>query len=1083
MLDDTQKYLKEILQKVQQGNVVLFLGAGTSHAVGGPTGKKLTEMIKERFPKIDQSLNNFIEVCQDVIDTPPYNRNELEEFIRSKLENLQPNDAYKTMTKFDWAAIFTTNFDDLVELAHRTAPQLQKTLHPIYSDQFQVNPADRSKVYLFKIMGSITATETETGYMVLSRADYNRALKRRSKYLELLTDFVKTGTMIFIGYSFGDRLILDIMDELIEIYGKERLPWSYALFEHLELDEKTNYMFSSRKIIAVKCDFESFFKYLDKNYRIQVKVSKHVQFKLKGHSLEISEGEARQLAEYFDILNEEKINHDPGNREDFFKGTDKSWGAFREGWDFKRDLYIFPGFTRTLGGKAVIGCLKDRVFEELKKHDVDDNKVILIKGMAGVGKTMLLRRLAYDVYASGEAPVILIRPDRITFDYKSLAGFIESLNHQLNHAVPTKGKHLLTLKSLIIIDDAASMIRHVNRIKDYLASRGRPALIVAAERTGEWDFQWETFRFRIPEENFYELDEKLSEREKSELVNHLYKLDYIRAQGTFWGDVIDRTFKRSFFATIYSLVHHSKKPLNEIIRDQYQNLSGVTQTAFRYICLFHQFDLPINLELLVKSLKCSYSDFYSEVLGKETAKVIFEELDEEGNLLYRTHHRIIAEKTVQFFFGDPEMQKAIFLEILKEGTLTSRKEREICEKLLVGYIGPGAKRQIFSYDQQRQIFRTICEKNPIRSLIHHWGILEVDDHNYAEAEQLLKRALELPREDIDSYRGESDQNILTSLGNLYSHWGLGFLREGEEAKAEENFKEAEDCFRNARHGEFPNAHAYHAHARMCYLIGYKARDDVEKMDHFTKALEILAIARDNLNEDELQPIYELDVQIWGLIGNETKVAQYLEILQDKFKTVRGYFLYAELLWRRAHKKEGDERRKLSQLALEKVEEGLMTFPYDEYCLRIKAKLLKELEPANLDKYYEALQQWNAASLMPNAWLLYELGRTAFLMGYYDISKEFFKDLETGVGVGHRLRTRSRNPISDEKGRKEQFEGRVVNTFSLYDGEIHCDTLRSLRYNIPFFPAACRFTPSRGNLVKFHIGFSYRGPMAVNVRKI
>jgi hypothetical protein len=121
--------------------------------------------------------------------------------------------------------------------------------------------------------------------------------------------------------------------------------------------------------------------------------------------------------------------------------------------------------------------------------------------------------------------------------------------------------------------------------------------------------------------------------------------------------------------------------------------------------------------------------------------------------------------------------------------------------------------------------------------------------------------------------------------------------------------------------------------------------------------------------------------------------------------------------------------------------------------------------------------------MPNAWLLYELGRSAFLKGYYDISKDLFKELDTGIGVSHRLRSRARFPVLDEDGKKMLFDGRVVNIFSLREGEIHCDTLRSLRYTIPFFPGACKFTPSRGDLVKFYIGFNYRGPMAVNVRKI
>ena len=135
-----------------------------------PTGKKLTEMIKENFPNVEQSLSNFIEVCQDVIDTPPYDRTQLEEFIRNKLESLQPTNAHRIMTKFDWTVIFTTNFDDLIEVAYRTTPEAVKRHRAIYTDSLQVTPGDRSKAYLFKMMGCIKAPVGESGQMVLSRA-------------------------------------------------------------------------------------------------------------------------------------------------------------------------------------------------------------------------------------------------------------------------------------------------------------------------------------------------------------------------------------------------------------------------------------------------------------------------------------------------------------------------------------------------------------------------------------------------------------------------------------------------------------------------------------------------------------------------------------------------------------------------------------------------------------------------------------------------------------------------------------------------------------------------------------------------
>ena len=85
----------------------------------------------------------------------------------------------------------------------------------------------------------------------------------------------------------------------------------------------------------------------------------------------------------------------------------------------------------------------------------------------------------------------------------------------------------------------------------------------------------------------------------------------------------------------------------------------------------------MNVELLVRSLGCSYDDFYAGVTGTDTSGVLFAEEDQMGNIMYRSHHRIIAQRTVEFFFGDPEQQKEVLLQILNNCRLMNRVERNL----------------------------------------------------------------------------------------------------------------------------------------------------------------------------------------------------------------------------------------------------------------------------------------------------------------------------------------------------------------------------------------------------------------------
>ena len=1065
---------------------MLFLGAGASLAAGGPSAGELADDLKARFSKADQTLTNFLDVCQDILDTPPYDRVQLEEAVWDRLSGLQPVSAHKSITEHPWAAIFTTNFDDLVELAYRTA-ETTRRCQEISSDDFQVNVGDKSRVYLFKLMGSMNVSDGESGKMVLSRGDYNKALTRRREYSRYLADFVKNGTILFVGYSFRDRLVFDVMEELIDINGVDRIPWSYAFFEHVERDEKTTSIFNRHRIIPLECSFEELMESLGKGSGNSVvsQPPSEMLF-LKGRRLPISFDQARLFAADFEFLSEAKLRVDPGDKDDFFRGLNQSWAAFGEKWDFEREIYGTTPSPRSEAGGERARTLRDRIFREIRRTNPEDNKIILLKGIAGSGKTVLLRRIAYDIYSSGEAPVILIRSLKLNVDYRAISAFVEHLNDQLIQQAGAESKPS-PLKLTIIVDDASVGVRHLTRLRDFLTSRGRSVLIVAGARTNEWDSMYSQNPFNLPAGDVFDVPEKLTDPERAKLVAHLHKLGFLQSASTSWEDYIKISLEDSFFAAIYELIDPAKRPLNTIIQNQYVSLAPLSQDAFRFVCALHQFNLPMNVELLVRSLGCSYDDFYSDVMGTDTSGVLFAEEDQMGNIMYRSHHRIIAQRTVEFFFGDPEQQKEVFLQILGNCRLMNRIERNLVVKLLIGFLGPNAYPRRLVAEQQRQIFQTVCDRYPIRTIVHHWGILESSERNYEEAKRLFTWALKLPRDDADSFRGESDQNILTSLGTMHSRMGLESLREASSVKldVDNHFQEAERCFEEAKSGEFPNAYAYHGQANMWLQRAQNSEDEVDKIDQCGIALQILSLAKDNLNPGDMQLLLELETRIWSLLGDRARVQDMIRVLKDRYGTARGYYVVAEMMRREAGETEPSRQgRRLLNMALRLIEEGLESFPADDHCARMRVLLLKQLEgDSNPAQYYAALQTWSAISPQPNASRLYELGRTAFILGYYDASRTHFQDLQAGIGMGNQRRTRPLNPMLDDKGRAKEFQGAVVRIESTYDGFLRCDSLRSMRSSIHFRPIAAEFTPAMGDTVTFQIEFSFRGATATKVTRV
>ncbi len=411
------------------------MGAGASIGSHAPSGDELIQRVKRKFPDAETESNNFLDVCQGVVDMPIYGRPMLEKFIKDEFYGLKPSDAiHKRLPLYQWPALFTTNYDDLVEKAYedvrRESEGKTPRCIPVLREHSSYALHKWDELKFFKLMGCISQERDEEGKMVLTRSDYNRDSKRRRRMLETLRDFVKDGTILYVGYSFRDRLAFELIDEAYDLFGMENIAYSFALIPNFESDSKLDHMLKQRKIIPLPYTFEYLItKLSEEKPTISLEVKKKKTLNLKGMLIDIPYTDFQEYGEYFEILCEESFEREakgtPNPNEwdetrEFFRGKVTGWGPFIKGWDFKRDIY-----KRKKG-------IRERIKEELEKTDPKDNCALLILGSSGLGKSILLKRIASDFYKAG-TPIIMLRPYGTDFDYKLIDKFCEEMREKLDN--------------------------------------------------------------------------------------------------------------------------------------------------------------------------------------------------------------------------------------------------------------------------------------------------------------------------------------------------------------------------------------------------------------------------------------------------------------------------------------------------------------------------------------------------------------------------------------------------------------------------------------------------------------------------
>ena len=1048
-----------MLKKIRQGRSVLFLGAGASSGANAPSGDQLSQMVHQEFlAPLPQTSPDLMDVCSAVLDTPGIDRSAVEDFIRKKLD-VQPSAAHLQLGRNRWQAIFTTNFDDLVETAYRVTPDRLQRCEPVLGRDFSRTQSDYLDVLrLFKLMGSVDGSD-EDSRMVLSRTDYNRKLRKRGGLFKLLYDFVKDGTIVYVGYSFRDRLGRDIIDEVVEEVGLERLPWAWALLP--TCDPATEQMLRQRRVLPLAMTFEQFISKVLEEPAVEGEAARApaLTVTVAGIPVDIPEADVKMYLRQFDFVHDatgaRHLDDETKEKRDFLEGKTDPWIGVARGWAFRR---------------PALQDLRSELVKQLRRPLEREVPVVLVTGPAGSGKTMLARVAVHGLYKDEGLPCILLRPEREQLDSLVVDSFARGLAAAVAAVPGTPSR----LPIVIVVDEAATKLQDLRRLSQFLVSRGILAVILALARENEWKVAQSEHPFKpvstipLPDDLARERDEPAS------LVRHLRSLGVLLSphDDSYWVDQVNREYQNSFQTTLYYLAEPTRPPISQSIRSEFDRLMPLAKRAYRHVSIFYQFGIPLDLELLARSLACSYEEFIDSVYDPASIGVIIDDQASPDTIRFRARSRMVAEQVILYAYGDPFAWLPDLTGIVGSLLPQNANEVESIRTLLIRLSGKGGAQPYIALADLKPVFEAAFTAGMHDSVtLHHFALLLRESEDFEGAERFLREAMAVldDTHELTHFKSASRQHLYNSMGVVSARHGLQLEKLGQASRAQKQFEHAVEYFRSARSGFFPNAYPYYSEAWMLYSRARNSSGGT-RLQLLAGALQVLDESDGNVAEDEKASLQEIEAKIVQLRGTIPGLKDMLIDLARE-GDVAGQYLQARL--EAGLYTDGYDIRSAYSI----VTAALEVAPNHLPCLRLASRLHLKMNPDDWQGWWGLLtRRYQLEGTRGDCGLLFDLGFAACQLGKYSEAAKYFGQLDD-ESTGHPMRSGVVRVVADA-GKPRRFTARVKLFTSRFEAWLQSDALSQ---EVKCIPAKQKFTVATGQTVTFTLALNYRGFLAIDLR--
>lgn len=606
-----------LVERVRNGEAILFLGAGASYGSAGPKGEKpvngeqLRNLLSDKFlggSYKDKPLATVAEYAKNESNLP-----DVQAYIKTLFWPLEPAPFHQLIPQFRWFAIVTTNYDMVVERAYERATNRLQHLRPIIrdGDDFSTVLRDNTAVPFLKLHGCLTTSSDPNLPLILASEEYAKHRKNRDRLFKHFADWARERPIIFAGYDVADSNIQQILFDLTDL-GIHRP--MYALVNP-SLDAIAVRYWQARRFVPIPSKFEEFLNTLD----VEIPQHKRALSAFLSHDpLSIQKWLQSELVPSVRLrayLENELTHVHPGlvaagvEPKSFYSGQSREWGAFQQGLDVRRRL-------------------TDEVILEavLDTHPQQQCRLFLAHGHAGSGISVLLKRIAWDSVNDFGALVFCLKEGGV-----------------IRPELFTEIAQLTKTPFILIVDDAIPHLSDLLKLANLAKRDNFPLSVLLGARTNEWNVSGQEMDSLIRGE--FELKD-LTEREIDDLLGKLTTHKALGELASLTALQQREHFRLHVGRQLLVALHEATtgKPFEEIVFDEYEGITPIeAKVLYLDICSLHRLGVPVRAGLVSRVTGITF-EYFKEKLFNPLEHVIHTYFDSSvRDIVYRTRHPLIAE--------------------------------------------------------------------------------------------------------------------------------------------------------------------------------------------------------------------------------------------------------------------------------------------------------------------------------------------------------------------------------------------------------------------------------------------------------